>query len=181
MSTSRVLFAGFALNACAVAAYAAAPITLNLRPGLWEMTSSAQTSGMPPIPQEMLDRMPPDRRAKLEASIAARQAAGAKPHMRKTCVTPKSLQRGLKFDERAESGCEQTVTSSTGKTMDVQIACRGARQRTTGTMHFIAAGPESVRGTIDMTIGDGTHNMNVKSVIEGKWLAADCGDVKPSE
>jgi hypothetical protein len=33
-------------------------------------------------------------------------------------------------------------------------------------------------GTINMTITDGVRTMNVKRVVNGKWLAADCGDLK---
>jgi hypothetical protein len=33
-------------------------------------------------------------------------------------------------------------------------------------------------GTINMTITDGVRTMTVKRVVNGKWLAADCGNLK---
>ena len=43
----------------------AANTPLNLKLGLWEDTSQTESSGMPPIPQSVLDTIPPEQRAKM--------------------------------------------------------------------------------------------------------------------
>src|SRR5450759_6027344 len=99
MSTSRLLIAGFCVcNILIFPSYAAAS-GLNLKPGLWEMTWSGQTTGAPPIPADVLAQMPPERRAKFEAAMAANANRTSAPHANKQCITENSLQRGLEVDD----------------------------------------------------------------------------------
>jgi hypothetical protein len=69
------------------------------------------------------------------------------------------------------------VVSNTASVMDMRQECSG-RQKSSGTFHFEAANPETMTGTINMTITDGVRTMTVKRVVNGKWLAADCGTLK---
>jgi len=178
MSVSRLVFAGLAFS-CGALAASAAPITLNLRPGLWEMTSTGEATGALPIPQEMLDRLPPDRRAKIEAAIAASRARVSQPRVFKQCITAESLKRGIEANDREVSeGCHPTVVSSTASAMDVRVQCTNPRHSTSGTFHFETSSPEAVSGTVNMTISEGARSMTMKRVIAGKWLGADCGNVK---
>ncbi len=178
MSISRSVICGVAVITCCSLAYAV-PITLKLRPGLWEMTTEGQTSGSPPIPPEVLANMPPDRRAKMEAVIAARRARAGQPHVSRQCITAESLQKGLDLDERRGSDCQEKVVSSSSSEMNIQIQCKGPRLATVGNLHFTTSGSEQLTGTINMNVGDGEQNMTVKRVIQGKWIATDCGDLKP--
>jgi len=178
MSTPRLLFAGLAVaSGYAVAAHAES-ISLKLRPGLWELTTSAETAGTMPIPPELLARIPPERRAKFEAAMAASQARMAKPHTFKQCITEASLRRGIDLNEDVSARCQNRVLSSTGSAMDVSVQCKGQRETTSGTFHFVAAGPETVNGTITMTMSDGARSMTIKRVMSGHWASADCGSVK---
>jgi len=47
-----------------------------------------------------------------------------------------------------------------------------------GAFHFETSSPEAVSGTVNMTVSEGAHSMTMKRVIAGKWIGADCGDVK---
>jgi len=178
MSASRLLFAGLAVS-CGVFAAHATSISLNLRPGLWEMTSTGEATGALPISQQMLDRLPPDRRAKVEAALAASRSRMSQPRVFKQCITAESLKRGIAADDReVREGCHPTVISSTASVMDVRVQCSNPRHTTTGTFHFETSSPEAVSGTVNMTISEGAQSMTMKRVIAGKWLGADCGDVK---
>jgi len=178
MSASRILLAGLVFYCAPVIAAGAATVTLNVRPGLWEMTTSGEASGVPPIPEELLARLPPERRAKLQAAMAASMARAATPHASKQCITRQSLQHGIKIDGDGERNCRPTVISSTASVMDIRIECKSAKHTALGTIHFQTAGPEAVNGTVNMTIGNGEHRLAMKRVISGKWLGTDCGDVK---
>ncbi len=179
MSTLRILSLALSLGVAGVAVSQAAPVSLNVNLGLWEVTSTGQTSGAPPIPTAQLDALPPAQRARIEAAMSAAMAASNKPHVYKECVTAESLQRGLNPDPQMANNCKQTVVSSSPTAMEVQIECTG-RQKTTGTVSFETSGPAAMSGTVDMTVTDGTHTMNVTRQLQGKWLGADCGTVKPS-
>jgi hypothetical protein len=179
MATSRLLFAGLCASSILIVPGYAAAATLNLKPGLWEMTTAGETTGTPPIPENVLAQMTPERRAKFEAAMAASRTRGTAPRAFKQCITPESLQRGLKVDDtKNESGCQQTVVSSTASVMDMRMNCTSPQRTSSGTFHFETASPEAVSGTINMTISDGAHNMTMKRVIQGKWLGADCGNLK---
>jgi Protein of unknown function (DUF3617) len=179
MSYSRLLFAGLCVSNILIFSGYAAAATLNLKPGLWEMTTTGETKGAPPIPADVLAQMPPERRAKFEAAMAANANRTSAPHANKQCITENSLQRGLKVDDnKNESGCQQTVVSSTASVMDMRMNCTSPQRSSSGTFHFETAGPEAVNGTINMTISDGAHSMTIKRVIQGKWLGADCGNLK---
>lgn len=179
MSYSRLLFAGLWVSNILIFPGYAAAATLNLKPGLWEITSTEQTTGAPPIPEDILARMTPERRTKFDAAIAANNATRAsEPRVRKQCITEKSLQRGLNVDEDKGGGsCHQTLVSSTASAMDMRQECTG-REKMSGTSHFEAVAPEALTGTIDMTMTDGVGTTTVKRVMHGKWLAADCGNLK---
>jgi hypothetical protein len=175
MFTTRMLLAVLA-GGLGVSAAHAGPITLNVRPGLWEMTVSGQSSGMPPIPAEVLARMTPEQRAKFQAAIAARMAGGDKPHVYKSCITQTTLQRGFDTGESsAQRKCTQTVLSSSASAMDGREECTGGRARVSGHFHFTAPDPMTVNGAIELAINNGSHTMTMKQVIHAKWVGTDCG------
>jgi hypothetical protein len=173
----RILLSSLCVCGFAATSHAA-QITLHVTPGLWQMTSSGETHGAPPIPADMLARLPPAQRAKMQAVLAATMARAGKPHVYKSCVTEKSLQRGFDPSEHSSGEkCKSTVLSSSASMMDVRVECVGERhgEHTNGHFHFVASSPVAMKGTIDMTMSDGAHTMRVKRVMQGQWLSADCG------
>jgi hypothetical protein len=178
MSKLRVLPAGLCVTACLTLAAHAAPNALNVKPGLWEMTTTGETSGAPPIPQDTLARMSPEQRAKFEAAMAAGMAHSSAPRVSKQCMTEKSLQRGFDPGEnKGERKCTDTVVSSSATVMEVRQECTG-REKMSGHFRFEAVNPEVVNGTINMTVTDGARTMTIKRVMHGKWLGTDCGSLK---
>ncbi len=177
MTNLRILSLALAASVCWAAASQAAPVSLNLKYGLWEITSAGTTSGAPPIPAAALANLPPAQKAKIQAAMAAAMASANTPHTYKSCVTAESIQRGFK-DPELSNGCTETVVSSSPTDMEVKIACTG-RHQMSGTVHFQASSPEAMNGTVDMTLADGGNSMKVNRQISGKWVSADCGNVKP--
>jgi len=176
MPSTRFLIA--ALAAGLAGAALTAPLTLNVKPGLWEVTTQGEVTGAPPVPPEMLAAMPPERRAKFEAAIAASMARAAKPRVAQHCMTEEKLQHGFDTEEKTEHRCTQNVISSTGTVMDVSQQCDMGRGKMSGRMHFEARDGETVDGTIDFTVSNGANTMTSKHVFHAKWLGADCGSVQ---
>ena len=176
----RILFAGLA-GTCLVAAAQAAPITLNVKTGLWEMSMSGKTSGAMPIPPETLARMTPAQRTKMEAAMAASMAAMSAPHTYKECLTQKSMQQGFNTEEEGRGGaCKETVLTGTATVMEVRQEC-GGRSKTSSHVRFEATNNETVNGTIDTVMSEGGHTMTMQHTLHGRWLGAACGDVKPRD
>lgn len=176
-----------ALPTLALFLFAAPAMTdnLNIKPGLWEFTSTSQTKGAPPISaqekaemEKAMASMPPDRRAKMEEAMKAAQAGAGTPHVHKSCVTKEDLSKPMDFgDEKQE--CKKTILKSTSSEQDVRVDCTSGTHKSTGTMHFVANNSESVTGAMDMQMSDTGGAMTVKMNFSGKWLGASCGDVKP--
>jgi len=166
------------LGLSAAVATAAMATTIDVKPGLWEVTSQGETSGMPPIPPQALAHMTPEQRAQV---MAAMQGHMNQPNVSRSCVTQKMIDRGMSFDRnRGGDHCTQTVTGSTSRSLDLKIVCTGEQhQDTHGTMHIEATSRETFSGSFDMVSTDGENRMTMKRTMNGKWLGSDCGDVKP--
>jgi hypothetical protein len=172
-----VLLAGVSVGLLGVAAAYAAGTPLNIRLGLWEMTTTGEVSGVPPIPPETLARMTPEQRARAQAAMAARMAQRDKPEVRKQCVTKENLERGFDPKNSGAQGCHTTITSSSAQVMEMKQECSG-QHKFTGTFHFEAPTPVTVVGKYDMVMSAGPNTMTMKLNMSGKWLGADCGAVK---
>ena len=141
---------------------------LNVKLGLWEITTVSQMSGTPPVPKELLDRMTPEQRARFDAMGA--QAAGG-TDVRKACVTAKDLEHP--FGTNNNQPCRSTVVRGSSTSQEIHMQC-GADNKGTGTLRINTPTPETMNGTLDMQIGAGENGMKVKATLKGKWLRASC-------
>src|SRR5579864_185551 len=108
---------------------------LNLKPGLWETTTVSERSGMPSIPQDKLEKMLPEQRARIEAMMSNKGATTT----RQSCRTDKDLRP---FVDGSNASCKQTIVTSTGTRQEVKMECTNA----TGTVTIEAKDSEHVTG-----------------------------------
>jgi hypothetical protein len=164
-------------------AHAADIIKPNIKPGLWEVTSSPQMSGQIPVPEEELAKMTPEQRARMEAAMKSYMANSAKPHVHKECMTPEKIARGFDIDRRgADSSCIRKVVSSSSSELTLHDECNNNNQKTVSDVHFEVNSGTQMSGKINivMTSPSG-RTMKVNSTLQGKWLGASCGSVKDGE
>lgn len=180
MLGKRVVFIGICLIGGSLMPAAAQDKTaLKVKPGLWEMTSDNETSGMPAIPAEALASLPPEQRAQIEAQL--KQLRPPQHEVKKQCVTQKTLDRGFeKMEKMGEGNCTRTVVANTATLLEGRVQCKGAGN-VSGSYRFEARTPEVVVATSDMTTSDGTHTMKMQHKTNGKWLDSNCGDVRPED
>ncbi|MGH8237781.1 MAG: hypothetical protein ACREXP_12260, partial [Steroidobacteraceae bacterium] len=57
------------LGCCCVAPLAVAADKLDVKPGLWEITSTHQITGIPPMPKEWQDKVTPEQRAAMATAF----------------------------------------------------------------------------------------------------------------
>ena len=177
MRTSVLMSLLFLTCSCVWAADDLKPLDVKL--GLWETTSSVQTSGMPPvnIPPDALARMTPDQRAKVEAMMKSQGSGSPRTNTTKSCMTPEKMKRSEMFYEQKQ--CTKTVVTSSGSKMEMRMHCTmegGAKAD--GTVRVERISSESTKGSVQMTSTSGDHTMNMNSTFTSKWLGPDCGDVK---
>lgn len=170
---------GIAAGIVQLSAAPAGELTLNVKPGLWQTTVAMQIKGQLPISEADLAKMPPDRRAKMEATMKAVVANAAQPHVVKTCITAEQLRKGLSFKSEEQPTCKRTIVTSSSTTWEMHEECSGDSPRTS-IIHFHANSPEVIDGQMNMTMTKGEHTMTSNGTIHGQWLSADCGSVKPN-
>jgi hypothetical protein len=164
---------GSATALIALLAQAADLVKPNIKLGLWEITTTTKMAG---LPEEMLARVPPERRAQM---LAALQASAGKPHVMKECMTQEKLAHGFKADENPS--CTRQVLSSSASEVKVHDECTTEQGKRTVDGHFQMPDREHMTGSMHVVMTRGERTMNVDGTLEGKWLAASCGDVKDVE
>ena len=152
-------------------AVCAAQTPLNVRPGEWESTITNETSGQLPIPQEMLDKMSPEQRAKMEAAMKARGMQGPRTMVNKHCIKKEDLDKPFANQNKS---CKQTIVTSSATKQEIHMDCEIGGGKQVGTLKFEAVDSSTVKGSMQMAASNGGRTMNVNSTFSSKWLGPAC-------
>jgi hypothetical protein len=144
---------------------------LNIKTGLWEITSTTQMSGTPQLPKEVTAKMTPEQRARLEADLKS-AARDAKKSTDRSCITQKDVQNPF---HGSNENCKQSIVRTTRTTQEVNLVCNG-EPKGTGFIRITTPTPETMTGVMDIKMGDGKDSLNLKANLTGRWIGADCGD-----
>jgi Protein of unknown function (DUF3617) len=161
---------------------------VDVKPGLWENTTTTEMSGMsmpnmPALSADQLAKIPPDQRARIEAMMKG-GAGSPRTTTTKGCVTSEMLSKPL-FDNGDKSCTFKLVNSSAGS-QQIHAECSRGNGKTTGDLNLERVDSEHYKGTMVMKMSAdgasraGSQNMNIKFDFTSKWLSSDCGDVKPA-
>jgi len=164
------LITSISLAALACAALLLAD-TLNVKPGQWEATVTSQMTGLPPIPQEVLDKMTPQQREMMEQRMKGNQTP--RTTTSKSCITKEQIEKGFDVGED-DKACTRTVISSTSTKQEIKIECNRDNNKSTGTIRIEASSPESVKGSMQMSMTSGGRSMNMNSTFTSKYLGPTC-------
>jgi hypothetical protein len=161
------------LGCWCVAPLALAADKLDVKPGLWEITSTHQISGIPPMPKEWQDKVTPEQRAAMETAFKKETEKGPQTDTERECITKQESEQP--FDVGDSKDCTQTVVRTTRTTQEVRLSCTG-EYKGTGVLRITTPTPETMSGSLDLQLGDAKDAMKVKSQLQGRWLGPDCGD-----
>lgn len=162
-----------------------------LAPGLWEM--SMQTPGSPDLGaamsqmQEQLANMPPEQRKQLEAMLAQRglsipgaapgaAGAGGPPAVR-VCISKEAAARGDIPDP--EGRCRQENLKRSGNKVSFNFSC--TNPPATGTGEYVFTSDRAYTGKMNVNTERAGKPLSMEMQLSGRFLSADCGDVKPRE
>jgi len=151
---------------------------LNIKPGLWEQTVNTTIAGEMPISTEMLNRLTPEQRARMEERMKANSAAHTHTTTDKHCVSKEDLEKNkfLNLDRGKE--CVPTITSSTSTSAKGRLSCESEGMKMTGALEVLTPDPEHINGSWHATTNGSGHTMNVDSTFTSKWIGSSCGGVK---
>jgi hypothetical protein len=152
---------------------------LNVKLGLWQMSSTGTLTGRPPIPPDMLAKMTPEQRAKFDEAMKKIAAGAAKNNVHKSCLTKEKMEKDQSpFLMENKASCKRTILKSTESRWESREVCEERGVKTEANLQIEVIDSEHVRGTLHATSAGNANSMNVKTELTGKWLGTSCGDVK---
>lgn len=170
------------LIACALPlapAHAAGP---QIEPGLWEInitlkSQSGKAEAAMQEAQAQIARLPPDQRKAVEEMMTAQGVRlGNGTSTVQTCISPEDAARGEIPQQAGE--CSQQVLERGAKSMRVKFSCAtNPPAKGEATVEFPSRTRYSSRAVVDTLVMGQPERMNVDQT--GRWLAKDCGGVKP--
>lgn len=172
----RLLVLG-GLAAC-IATASAAGLSLDVAPGLWEISTSGSASGTPELPPAALAKMTPEQRAMAEAMVQVIVSQANVPHVLQLCVTAVQIRQGFDLNRVSQRGCHPVVQSSSPTHLDIKLECTG-KERLDGTVHLDAVDHTTLAGQLDLRAGIGGNKLTIRQSVRGKWLGAACRGVQP--
>jgi len=165
VSSTGLLAAGLS-----VVVLAQAP-ALDLRIGLWELTSTIQLGGE--MPSMNLGKMTPEQQAQMDAAMKAMMTP--QTAVDKSCITKEKLnQADFLMKDEPGTTCKQVYTTNTRTTLDASVTCTGDRQ-ITEKVHVDASSPTAMKATIKTSTTEDGKTSTLDVTMMGKWLGADCG------
>ena len=158
----------------------------HLRPGLWEETvtvksDNAQANAAMEQMKARMAAMPPEQREAVEKMMASHgvgMGSGA-PNTIRVCVTKEQVERGFKPEDNGH--CSRTNVSSSGNTTSFDFACKSEHSSVTGHGSFTAQGDSAFTAATTADNVSPKMTMHIQSEITGRFVSADCGDVKPMQ
>ena len=145
---------------------------LKVRLGLWEVTSTSQSTGFPPVDSS---RVPPELRARAEAALKAK----ADTQTRRVCITREELEQDPFQEANVGPSCTKTTIAHTSSLGEFTFECTDA-PKMSGRLRYEAVTLESVKITVmtKISTSEGAKPMTSNTTLTSRWITASCGDVK---
>lgn len=151
------------------------------RPGLWEHSFSMQSQGgqiesaMQQMQQSMAS-LPPEQRKMMEEMMAKQGVGlGAGGNSVKVCLSREDAERDLPPQQK---GCTQDVKRS-GNVWQVAFQCKGPPP-SSGEGRMTLLSPTAYTGNFDILTEVANKPERIRMSNSGKWLGADCGQIRPT-
>jgi hypothetical protein len=154
----------------------------SMKPGLWEIHNRTNNPEMDQAMAEMqkqLASMPPAQRKQMEAVMAQQGVRMGKPGagggmVVQACMTQEMIARN---DMPMQDGCRVTQNQRSGNVQKIAFACTNPPSSGEGQFTFTSPEAYSSKMTVRATADGKTQTTTMET--SGKWLKADCGNVKP--
>ena len=149
----------------------------NMRPGLWQITTSSDLLKLAPhlSPDQMQNIKDLAKDYGIEMPQFENGAA-----ISQACITQEMVnQKTLPNVYNAQLGCTSKNRTRNGTNYKVDFVCASPDLKGSGTAAATVTSPEAFTGQTNF-IGEAQGNpVNEKADINGKWMNASCGTVKP--
>jgi hypothetical protein len=128
--------------------------------------------------QAALSRMPPEARARMAEAMKARglsmpDANGAT----KACLTKELFESGAWQQLASDTGCTTNFSAQSANTWKWHTSCTTMKSESDGETVFNNAESYKTKVTTTSTVMGKTKTTT--RMLQGKWISAGCGDIKP--
>ncbi|MDQ2733436.1 MAG: DUF3617 domain-containing protein [Pseudomonadota bacterium] len=166
--------ASLAASALLVAMPAAAQ-TPPIKAGLWEIRS--ESAGDPQKSAQAAERMknlPPEVRAKIEATMKERGIDMMANGATRVCFSKESMDIS---QWQNQSSCKTDFTSRSGSSWKWHAVCAQPPAMSDGEAVFTNAESYTINTSTTMTLRGETKT--TQRTMKAKWIGGSCGDLKP--
>jgi len=156
----------------------------NLKPGLWEITNRMQSAGgqmenqMAEMQKQMAS-MPPEQRKMMEEMMArqgVQMGKGPAGGMStRICLTKEMIERNEVAQQRSD--CKTTTHSKTANGVKMAFTCANPKSSGEGQITYTSPEAYSMKMVVNTEVDGRMEKVNMDTT--GKWLSADCGNLKP--
>lgn len=145
-----------------------------MKPGLWSMTMKSDAmKNMPKIPPEQMEAM-----RKMGVNMPQMQDGGMTV---KVCMTKDMVERDQPPQAGPnDKGCQTKNFNRSGDGYTMEMQCDSPNFKGTATVKGTHSGSEAFTSVADFKGTAQGKPADLHQETSGKWLAADCGDVKPA-
>lgn len=150
-----------------------------IKAGLWEVKQTREMNGqkMPDV-SEHFKNMPPEARKRMEQQMRQRGMEMGGSSAMKVCLSEESLSRDDWTSAGGEHGCKTEILSRGANVWKWRSACGGQPPSVAeGETRF--QGDTVYTTVVDMTTQQQGQQQKMHMEMQGKWLGADCGMLKP--
>jgi hypothetical protein len=156
----------------------------NMKPGLWEvntrMGGSPELEKAMALMQQQLASMPPEQRKMMQDMMAKQgvnlSGGGAGAIQVKMCVTREMAARN-QLPVQTQGECTSTQTPVVGNTMKYTFSCKNPPSSGEGEVSFRGDTGYSMKMRATSSVKGQPQQMEMSA--DGRWAAADCGNIKP--
>lgn len=168
------------LTACLLAAPALA-VKIDMEPGLWEHKMTVNDSELQKAMEEarkQLANMPAAQRKMMEDMLAAQGIGiGADGTTVKVCMTKEMIERGQL--PKQNQNCNQEIVEAGKNRYNVVFSCDDQSWSGISKMHFLSKKEYTGETRVIQQQNGKKEEQSITQA--GKWLSADCGNIKPPQ
>jgi hypothetical protein len=160
----------------AVALLFAAAVAADTKPGLWEMTMKSDQ-----IKGEHMANLTPEQKQQMQKMGIPVPTIRDGAVVQQVCITKDVAQRmmtpGAPHESQRE--CKVVNQNKSGNAFQADVICDGPDIKGKGTLKGGFSGDTSYTSTYDFKGTARGREISNHHETSGKWLSADCGNVKP--
>lgn len=143
-----------------------------LKPGLWEMSMKSDAfKNMPKMSPQQMEQM-----RKMGVNVPQ---MGNGAMITKVCMTREMTERQGPPMAQQDTGCEVRNHKRSGNSYSSDLVCDGPRLKGKGKIQGTLNGDTAFSSTYEFTGTSEGQPVSQRHENSGRWLAADCGAVKP--